>query len=200
MIKNIIFDLAGVVMNLDLERDTAALVAAGLPDYATCLRNPVLKAVLDGYLNGLTTEDEFLTGIRPFCRQNATREEIMWAMNAVLGPVPLERIQRICALKKRYRVYLLSNIYEDAWMHAVREIESKGYALSDLFHQLFLSYEMKLAKPDPRIFRELFRATGIVPEETIYFDDTRENIEIGKALGLHAVLVPMNQLESCLED
>lgn len=200
MIKNIIFDLAGVVLNLNLERDTAALVAAGLPDYVTCLQNPALKKVLEGFLNGLTSQEVFLRDIRPFCKPGVTEEEILWAMNAVLDDIPRARIERIIALKKRYKVYLLSNIYDTAWEHAVRQIEKSGYQVSDLFHETFLSYEMQLAKPDPRIFQEVIRATGLIPQETVYYDDTRENIEVGNSLGFHSVLVPMNRLEICLED
>ena len=199
-IKNIILDLAGVVMNLNLERDTEALAAAGLPDYMTCLRNAPLKKVLDAYLNGMITAEEFIPQIRPFCKSEATREEIHWAMDAVLDEVPVSRLELIAGLKQRYRVYLLSNIYDSAWQHATREVEKHGYRWSDCFDRLFLSYEMKLAKPDPQIFEEVFRVTGIVPQETIYFDDTRENIEVGRSLGLHACLVPMNHLEACLEE
>ena len=54
---------------------------------------------------------------------------------------------------------------------------------------------MQLAKPDPRIFQALIDATGISPEETLFFDDSRSNIATAKAMGFQAHLAPMNNLE-----
>ncbi len=193
--KAIIFDLAGVVMNLNIKRDTEALHSIGLPDYAECLANDDLRKPLDVYLNGLCGIEEFLASIRPFCRKDVKDSEILWAMDAVLDDVPRERLEHIIRLRSRYRVFLLSNIYDTAWEHAVREIEKSGYHVEDCFEQVFLSNELRMAKPDARIFRKVVEETGIVPEETYYFDDTRVNIEAGKALGFHSFLVPMNRLE-----
>lgn len=199
MIKNIIFDLAGVVMNLNLERDEKALRAVGLPNFYDFPNYPEICGPTMEYLNGLTSEESFLERIRPCCKVGATDDEIMWAMNAVLDEIPLARIEKIVELKKRYNVYLLSNIYDTAWEHAVNEITSKGYAVEDLFHKTFLSYEMQLAKPDPRIFQSVIDSTGILPEETVYFDDSRENIKAGQVIGLDSRLVKINFLEELLE-
>lgn len=195
MIKNIIFDLAGVVLNLNLERDTEALMSVGLPDFEQCMMRPEIVKPALAYLNGMCTEEEFLKGIRGACSPDATDEQILAAMDAVLDDIPASRLAMIAELKKHYRVFLLSNIYEKAWLHAVREIERQGYKVEDCFERTFLSYEMALAKPDPRIYQAVVDATGIVPEETTYYDDSRENIEAARKMGFDAVLVEMNMLE-----
>ena len=195
MIKNILFDLAGVILNLNLERDTQALLSVGLPDFAGCLKNPAIVNALLPYLNGLCTEEEFLRAARPFCREDATDEEILWAMDAVLDDIPQSRIEMLLELRKKYRVFLLSNLYEKAWAHTIRQFEKNGHEPDDCFDHIFLSYEMNLAKPDPRIYEQVFQETGINPDETVYFDDSRENVEAGLALGMKAVLVEMNHLE-----
>jgi len=199
MIKNIIFDLAGVIMNLNLERDTKALNAAGLPDFIGCLANKAIRVPCLAYLNGLIPKTEFITAIRPQCKPDVTDQEIDWAMNAVLDDIPLSRLKMLVDLRQKYKVYLLSNIYDDAWNHAVREIESKGYKLDQCFDELFLSHIMQLAKPDHRIFQAVIDATGLRPEETIYYDDTRENIEAARRMGFISVLVPMNKLEDVFD-
>ena len=66
--------------------------------------------------------------------------------------------------------------------------KDKGYDIKELFDKLYLSYRMKLAKPDKAIFLKMIKDSGIVPEETLYVDDSPANIEAGKALGLHTVL------------
>ena len=200
MIKNIILDLAGVVLNLNLERDTKALHDVGLPDYKDCLQCPDIIIPMSSYLSGLLPTEDFLKRIRPFCHQEATDEDILWSMDAVLDDIPKSRLTRITELRKKYKVYLLSNIYEAAWNHTLQQMRKHGYEPSDCFDQLFLSYEMKLAKPDPLIFYRLFQETGLNPEETVYFDDTEENLKIGAELKLYTCLVPMNQLEDCLEE
>ena len=196
--KNIIFDLAGVLMNLNIKRDTEALNAAGLPDFAGCLANEAIRIPCLAYLNGLMPKAEFFTAIRPVCKTGVTDDEIDWAMNAVLDDIPLSRLQMLVRLRKTHNVYLLSNIYDDAWQHAVREIESKGYTTDECFDHLFLSHEMQLAKPDTRIFQAVIDTVSLKPEETIYYDDSKENIEAARQMGFTSVLVPMNKLEEVI--
>lgn len=200
MIRNIIFDLAGVVLNLNLERDTEALKSIGLPDFDECLRREEIVRPLMAYLNGLTAEEVFLRDIRSVCSIDATDQQILAAMDAVLDDIPQERLAKIKELRKHYRVFLLSNIYEKAWLYAVGEIERGGSRVEECFEETFLSYEMMLAKPDPRIFKAVTDATGILPEETLYLDDTKSNVEAGRELGFVSHLVPMNNLEQTLAE
>lgn len=200
IIKNIVLDLAGVVLNLDLDRDTASLNGIGLPDFEGCVKDKAIATPMLAYLNGLMEADVFCDAIRPLCRDGVTNDEILYAMDAVLDVVPRERIDLIITLRRKYKVYLLSNIYESAWRYAVSEIEKHGVTISDCFDQVFLSYEMQLAKPDPRIFLQMVEETGIIPAETIYFDDSRSNIKTGNELGFISRLVPINGLEEAIKE
>lgn len=200
MIKNIIFDLAGVVMNLNLERDTKALNAAGLPDFENCLKNKELLKPLMAYLDGLVSVDVFLKTIRPFCSPGVTDEVILYAMDAVLDDIPASRLALLQQLGKKYRIFLLSNIYESAWQHAVCEMRKSGFEVQDCFEKAFLSYEMMLAKPDPAIFNQVIKETGIRPKETVFFDDTLKNVEAARELGFTAFRVEMNKLDDLLHD
>lgn len=197
--KNIIFDLAGVLLNLDLEEDTRALLYVGLPTFDECLRRPEIAGPACDYLNGIIDEKTFLPLIRPYCKPEATDEEIIWSMNAVLADLPLSRMQRLVELRKHYRVFLLSNLNEKDWFYTQSLIHEAGYQVEDLFERTFISYQMKLAKPDPQIFEEVIKETGIDPAETLYLDDTHSNIEAGMKAGLHSILVPMNKIEKLEE-
>ena len=198
MIKNLLFDLAGVLFNLDIETDTKALHAVGLPDFDVCLKRPEIFRPVLAYLNGLLPEDEFLTQIRPCCNADATDEAILYSMNAVLGDLPVSRMAMLVELRKRYHVYLLSNLNERDWLHTQRVVAQAGYSIDQLFDQAFVSYQLHLAKPDPRIYEHVIAQTGLLPEETIYLDDMRENVESGLRMGFVAHLVPMNHLEDVL--
>lgn len=193
--KNYIFDLAGVIINLDLERDTKALNYIGLPDFEGCIQQPEIAVPTLSYLNGLMSEQDYCDTIRPLCREGISDEDILWAMDDVLDIIPESRIQMLLELRKHHKVYLLSNIYDRGWQIASNAFRKHGVEPEDCFDQLFLSHEMQLAKPDPRIFQAVIDATGISPEETIFFDDSRSNIATAQSLGFQAHLVTMNKLE-----
>lgn len=195
-----LFDLAGVIINLDIERDTKALNHIGLPDFEGCLRQPEIAVPTLAYLNGLMGEKEYCDVIRPVCRQGITDEEILWAMDDVIDIIPASRIRMLKELRKEHKVYLLSNIYDRGWKIATEEFRKHGVEPEDCFDRLFLSHHMQLAKPDPRIFQAVIDATGIKPAETYFFDDSRSNISSASALGFKAHLVPMNKIEDVLSD
>jgi len=200
MIKNIIFDLAGVIINLDIERDTKALDSVGLPNFYEFPKHPEICKPTIAYLDGLLGEKEFVKELKPLCKAGVTDEDILWSMDAVLDIIPLERLKLLVELRKHYKVYLLSNIYVRGWQIALEQFAKQGFSTSDCFDKLFLSYEMQLAKPDPRIYQAVMDEAGIVPEETIYFDDSAANIEAASKLGIQSRLVKMNCLEECLNE
>lgn len=193
--KNIIFDLGGVIVNYDLEADTRALHAAGLPTYSECCDHPEINKIMNDFLNGLTPWEEYKVQIQPYCIPNISDEVLLAAMDDVMGEIPINRLERIIELRKSHRVYLLSNICEYTWKRIVVKLQRLGYAPEDLFDQIFLSYEMQLAKPDTHIYQAVIEATGIVPEETIFIEDTQANLDAAKTLGIQGIKVAMNRLE-----
>lgn len=193
--KNIIFDLGGVIVNYDLEADTRALHAAGLPTYSECCDHPEINKIMNDFLNGLTPWEEYKVQIQPYCIPNISDEVLLAAMDDVMGEIPVSRLEQIIELRKSHRVYLLSNICEYTWKRIVVKLQRLGYAPEDLFDQIFLSYEMQLAKPDTHIYQAVIEATGIVPEETIFIEDTQANLDAAKTLGIQGIKVAMNRLE-----
>jgi len=193
--KNIIFDLGGVIVNYDIEADTRALHNAGLPTYEECCDHPEISKIMNDFLNGLTPWEEYKKRIQPYCIPNITDEILLHAMDDVMGDIPVSRLEKIVELRKSHRVYLLSNICEYTWLRIVEKLAKLGYKPEDLFDQIFLSYEMQLAKPDVRIYQQVIQETGIVPEETIFFEDTQANLDGASPLGIQGCKVEMNGLE-----
>ena len=144
---NYIFDLAGVIINLDLERDTKALNYIGLPDFEGCIRQPEIAVPTLSYLNGLMSEQDYCDTIRPLCREGITDEDILWAMDDVLDTIPKSRIQMLLELRKHHKVYLLSNIYDRGWKIAKNAFRKHGVEPEDCFDQLFLSTSYSLPNP-----------------------------------------------------
>jgi len=193
--KNIIFDLGGVIVNYDLEADTRALHTAGLPTYAECCDHPDISKVMNDFLNGLTPWEEYKKQIQPYCIPNITDEILLHAMDDVMSEIPVGRLKQIVELRKSHRIFLLSNICEYSWTKVVRKLKELGYTPDDLFDQVFLSYEMQMAKPDQAIYHAVIDATRINPEETLFFEDTQANLDAASQLGIQGYKVTMNQFE-----
>ncbi len=94
-----------------------------------------------------------------------------------------ELVDFIQSLRPNYKIGLLSNSFIDA-----RQSLSKRFpGLLNIFDEIVLSSEVKMAKPDPRIYCLMLDKLGLVPESTIFVDDFRENVEAAHALGIHAI-------------
>lgn len=197
--QTLIFDLGGVLVNYDLLADARALASVGLPDYYEWKHHPELMAIANPYLNGLMPEQEFLERLRPLCSPGVSDEQMLWSMMAVMNDLPPTRIEALLALRRRYRVFLLSNINERTWRYCERQFLLAGHSPSKCFDGIFLSYEMGLAKPDAAIYERVLAEAGAEASTTLFLDDTRANVEAARALGIDSWLVEMNHPEPLLD-
>ncbi|WP_196801592.1 HAD-IA family hydrolase [Segatella baroniae] len=154
-----------------------------------------IKRLMDEYINGIRPTDEVMQEMLALCGKRVSMAQLQGVVNMLAGELPKERLLKIRKLRKKYKVFVLSNINETLWRTCVRQIEELGMHVEDCFDDVFLSYAMHVAKPDADIYRQMILSTGIQPEETLYLDDRVENVEAGKKMGLIAELVVSNQLE-----
>lgn len=207
-LKNIIFDLGGVLMNFDFagagEKFSHLGLPISLPDSVNS-RHRTQEAkpnradeAINAYINGFVSEEQFAAVLLPHCKKpGVTTSDIVDTLYSLDGSFPAQRINALVKLRTRYKVFLLSNINRHMWTRTQDMLQRQGYKPQDCFDDTFLSFEMLMAKPSPDIFVQMISKTGINPQETIYFDDLVENTEAGAALGLQAQLVKSNRLEDC---
>lgn len=197
MIRNILFDLGNVLIDIDIRRTLEAfmrlLPSTAMPKGSEDKPNTIITAgdligageseLVAKYQVGAISTDEFVGAILKICKPGTTRQEVIDAWMAMLIGIPEERRQKVLELHKQgYKLYVLSNINE---LHAVWTREQlKGLP----FEAVYFSNEMGMAKPDARCYERVIRETGIVPEETLYIDDLPENIEAGRRAGLQCFL------------
>lgn len=193
MIRNIYFDMGGVVFRQDTEEAFERFRSLGIdPDY---------------YMGAYGQKDFFLdleTGridADTFCRRlsAAANRDVSWAQaqHCWLGfikDVPVERLHTLEMLKQKYHIGLLSNTnpFIMSFTRSDR-FSPDGKGIGDYFNVLHCSYEMGVCKPDPEIFLAALREDGFTPEETIFVDDSSKNIEAARKLGFVGVHVPENQ-------
>lgn len=188
-IKNIIFDMGGVLVGLDPTRCIHAFREVGCGNIAAYVEEHRTEDLfLDTELGRITTE-EFCQEVRRICSANTSDERIVWAWNELLCPVSLEKLVRLRQLKERgYRLFLLSNTNTMHWEYCRDHFfTAEGATADNYFERIFLSYEMHLAKPDTAIFEEALRQAGINATETLFIDDSEANCLAAERVGVAAL-------------
>lgn len=184
-IKNLIIDFGGVLIDLDRQRCIEHFKQLGLPHVETLLDCYCQQDFFQKHEKGLISNEEFRNTIRSQVGRALTDAEIDEAWNSFLVEIPAYKLELLLDLRKDYMVYLLSNTNDIHWrwycQHAFRY---KTFRVEDFFEQIFLSYEMKLAKPDIAIFQQVLEETGIDPRETLFIDDSEANCRAAESLGI----------------
>lgn len=184
-IKNVIFDLGGVLVDLDIERCRAAFRSLGM-DAVAQLIDPCYPAEMIGRLErGDISFHEACGQMRALAqRPDIADERIDWAYGQFLAGVPAAKIRQVAALRGRgIRTYVLSN-NNPASMRFIRAMFAEGgRTMDDCFDKIYLSYELKILKPSPEIFRAMLADSGMLPEQTLFIDDGEKNVATARDLG-----------------
>lgn len=195
-LRNIIFDLGDVIIPIDLRAPIHNFAAlSGLPvDEVERLWKE--HGLTQQYETGLIDDVAFRQHVRTLLRgrsDNPDRwadEVIDTAWNTVLLDLPVKRIERIRAIQGRYRLFLLSNTSP---IHIRRVnrilIDMNQPILEELFERVYYSYDVRLMKPSPDIYRHVLETAGLVADETAFLDDNAANIASAALLGIRAVQV-----------
>lgn len=198
-VKNIIFDLGGVIINIDFQYTFEAFARLGNTDILETLKLFKENKIFERYEKGEWSDEELRDLLRKELHTSASDDQIDAAWNALLLDIPGERIDLILKLKDTYNIFLLSNT-NDIHIRKVNEIleEASGIkTLDHLFHKAYYSYKIGMSKPDVEIYEFVLREQGLLPHETVFLDDNKDNVEGAKAAGILALHVanPSNVLE-----
>ena len=175
-IKNIVFDLGGVLVDLDFKSAINGLQKAGFANVKEQLQAFDREGIFQKFELGEITADEFRAAIRENAIVTLTDTEIDNLWNLML----LE-------IRGKYMVYLLSNTNSIHWDYVCKHaFNYRGFRVNDYFEETFLSYEMHLAKPDKAIFEKMMHEANLLPEETLFIDDSEANCKAAEAIGIHA--------------
>ena len=186
-IKNIVFDLGGVLVDLDFKAAINGLQEAGFANVKEQLMAFDRGGIFQKFEVGEITADEFRTAIRENSIVTLTDEEVDNLWNAMLLEIPREKLELILHLRGKYMVYLLSNTNSIHWDYVCKNaFNYRGFRVNDYFEETFLSYEMHLAKPNKAIFEKVLHDANLLPEETLFIDDSEANCKAAEEVGIHA--------------
>ncbi|MBR0539116.1 MAG: HAD family phosphatase [Bacteroidales bacterium] len=195
-IKNIIFDLGGVVLDIDENIVYQELEELGI-NTTELAQSKEFFEIMSKFDTGIYTAPTFrkktkaLLGLEKMTDQ---KFDSIW--NAMLLDIPRERIEAIEKIKKHYKIFLMSNSNEIHYDLYVRDLQLRfGYnEFDELFNKSYFSFAEHLEKPNPRFFELILDHEHLLPEETLFIDDTAENIKVAKSLGINTYHISREEL------
>ncbi|HWJ26634.1 MAG TPA: HAD family phosphatase [Flavisolibacter sp.] len=191
-IKNIIFDLGGIFLNIDFARTKKAFTELGVTDFDNYFTQHHANELFELLETGKISNEEFHNSFVEHTGVPLTYEQVKDAWNALLLDFPPERLEWLKKIGKQYKTFLFSNtnkIHHDAFTESFRQ--QFGEDFDQYFIKAYYSHEMGLRKPYPESFQFILDEQNLKPEETLFIDDTLKNVEGAKRVGLKTVhLVP----------
>ena len=193
-ITTLIFDLGGVIVNLDLNRCILNFKQLGLKNFEQYLGNFGQSGFFLQFEKGQIGVNEFRNEIRKLATKPLTDAQIDEAWCSFLCNIPSQKLELLLELKKKFRLLLLSNTNAlHIEVSTKNEFAKAGTTLSDIFEKCYFSYEMGMAKPDAEIFEAVLADAGVKADECLFLDDGTKNIEQASKLGIPSYLVNIKE-------
>jgi putative hydrolase of the HAD superfamily len=200
-IKNIIFDLGGVIINIDYNLTIRAFENLGIKHADIIYSQKKQTEIFDLLETGKISPGEFCEGIRHISGISASDNDIIEAWNAMLLDFPDRIFDLLHAAHKKYKTFLLSNTNEIHYSAYSKILERQlgEPSLSNFFDKQYLSHEIGMRKPDTEVFRLVIEENGLLPDETLFIDDSPQHIEGARKAGLKTHWLKDNDLHKFMK-
>lgn len=194
-IKNIAFDLGGVVIALSYEQAVRRFEEIGLKDARQHLDAFHQRGIFGDLERGIITTEEFRIELGKLIGREVTYDECLYAWHGYVEYVPQKNLQMLLKLRQLgYKVCLLSNTNPFMMQWAMsNEFDGNGHSMDYYFDNLYLSYKYKYMKPSPEIFKIMLEGQQSSAEETLFIDDGQKNVEAAKKLGMKTLFPENNE-------
>lgn len=187
-VRHIIFDLGGVLLNIDYQLTEQAFVGLGIANFTDIYSQLKQTSLFDELETGKISPHEFYAQLRAISQRDISNEELEWAWNAMLLDMPLRRLQILQQLRIYHDLVLLSNtneIHEAAFNKIIAG--THGYGLGAFFDRVYYSHRVGMRKPDAEVFEMILNENGFLPEHTLFIDDSPQHVEGAKKLGIKTI-------------
>lgn len=201
--KAILFDLGGVLLNLDYQRTEDAFVQLGLTDFNAMYSQLAQTDLFNRFEIGDISAFHFVNRLLDQLPAGTTANQVVHAWNAMILDFPKERMEWLRSLGAQKPIYLFSNTNE-LHIDVVRRRlhESTGSAaLETYFNGVYFSSEVGRRKPNPETFQWFLDQHQFTPEEVLFIDDSLQHIEGASSIGIEArLLKPGEEVSSLFLD
>jgi putative hydrolase of the HAD superfamily len=185
-IDAIIFDLGGVILNIDYQLPVKAFKKLGIENFNELFSQTSQSNLFNDYEMGLISSDDFIKEIKKYVGNETSDEAITAAWNSILLDLPENRLFTLEKAAENHRTFLLSNTnalhIESFNKYLLKEMQLPS--LEPFFETLYLSYEVGLRKPDLKIFEYVLQDAGLNPERTLFIDDSIQHIQAASEIGI----------------
>ena len=185
-IKNIIFDLGGVIITIDQEEAVRRFTALGLADAPQALDPYTQKGIFGQLEQGSITAEDFRRELSLQVGRELTWDECRHAWLGYRKELPQRNLDTLRRLRQEgYRLILLSNTnpYMMSWAES-GDFDGHGGTINDYFDATYKSYQVKMMKPDEQFFRHVLTQERIFPGETLFVDDGPRNVAAASQIGI----------------
>ena len=188
-IRHIIFDLGGVLLNIDYQLTENAFIAAGVQNFPALYSQLQQSDLFDNWETGKISRPEFIAAMQQASKTTITEAQVLTAWNAMLLDYPVRRLQILQQLRLYYDLFLLSNtneIHEETF----NEILMRTHGIPNIgvfFDKVYLSHRVGLRKPMAAIFERVLNENGLNPAHTLFIDDSPQHIATAKQLGIQTI-------------
>ena len=193
-IKNIIFDLGGVIIDLDFNLTFNEFNKISEIPFETIYAKTKRSELFNLFDTGKISESDFFKELRKELRYKGPEENLYDAWNIMLLGVPERRLDTLIELKQRYSTFLLSNTNETHIKAFERDLYLRNGVrnFNDYFDEVYYSCRIGMRKPDKEIFEYVSKENKLKPEQTIFIDDSDQHVKAAGNCGINAYLLQPN--------
>jgi len=187
-VQNIIFDLGGVLLNLDVQLTREAFIELGVNQIDELFRIGHAASFFKQYEIGAITDEEFVESARKLAHPGTTAQQIIDAWNKMLLDFPVERVHFLNRLKDKYRLFLFSNTNAIHLQYFQKDYQTvHGSQLDDHFEKAWYSHVINQRKPDVAAFQYVIQDKNLDAATTLFIDDALVNVQGAREAGLQAL-------------
>ncbi|HKH62295.1 MAG TPA: HAD family phosphatase [Flavitalea sp.] len=189
IIRNIIFDLGGVILDIDFKRMEESFIELGITNFNDFFGLGHAASFFKEHESGRISDDEFLNSVQKLTGHSLPADAVQRAWNSLLISFPPERIALLKRLRSKYRLFLLSNtngIHAAAFEKIYKDSFNNG-SFSDLFDKIYYSHMIGFRKPDKNVYEYVLNDSQLDPQQTLLIDDALVNVEAAREAGMNAI-------------
>jgi glucose-1-phosphatase len=198
LIKNIVFDLGGVLLDIDYQKSVDAFQKLGISNFEKMFSQTHANDMFENLERGKLRDAEFYAAIKSMLTNDVSQEEIDAASNALILDFRESSLHFLEELARQYKLYLLSNTnsIHVKYFKSLFSRQTGRASLDDHFTKAWYSNEIGLRKPDPEIFSYILEEEGLIARDTLFIDDTAANIATARDMGFKThLLLPGERIE-----
>lgn len=190
----LLFDLGGVLLNLNLQKTYNAFAALGYTNFSTHFDSYSGAPFIETFEVGVLSNEQFINTCITQCYKGTTTTQVLHAWNEMLGDFMHHKLALLQQLSKYYKILLYSNTnaLHVAHLHQYYNHTFGTNTVQNVFTKIYYSNEIGIRKPNAEGFVLIMEEQQLQPQQIFYIDDGAMHIATGKQLGMHTLLWQQN--------